>query len=275
MIKNYPPISLGTAFFKELDYSLFISNALEAGYTHLDLAARYLNEKKIGKALKDNKVDRNSILITEKIWPCDYKENRFFKAYEEMLNRVGLTYFDIVLLHKPVKDYLGAYQRLISLREKGLAKHIGVSNFSKKQIEQIYQRYHEYPTINQIETNIYYYDLETIEYCKEKGIVVEGYSPILNKKSREEKIILDLANKYQKDATQIILRFIYQLGVIPVVKSSSLKHLKSNNDIWNFIISKEDMNLIKGLRKKDFRPLKKLLDFFGDRMNFHPEKEKI
>ena len=275
MIKNYPPISLGTAFFKELDYSLFISNALEAGYAHLDLASRYLNEKKIGKALKDNNVDRNSLIITEKIWPCDYKESRFFKAYDEMLDRVGLTYFDIVLLHKPVKDYLGAYQKLISLREKGLVKHIGVSNFSKKQIEQIYQRYHEYPTINQIETNIYYYDLEAIEYCKEKGIIVEGYSPILNKKSREEKVILDLASKYQKDATQIILRFIYQLGAIPVVKSSSLKHLKSNNSIWDFIISKEDMNLIKGLRKKDFRPLKKILDFFGDRMNFHPEKEKI
>ena len=137
------------------------------------------------------------------------------------------------------------------------------------------QKYHEYPLINQIETNIYYYDLETIEYCKEKGIIVEGYSPILNAKSREEKIILDLANKYQKDATQIILRFIYQLGVIPVVKSSSLKHLKSNNNIWDFIISNEDMNLIKRLRKKDFRPLKKLLDFFGDRMNFHPKKEKI
>lgn len=270
-----PPISLGTAFFRELDYCLFISNALEAGYTHLDLAARYLNEKKIGKALKDNKVDRSSLIITEKIWPCDYKENRFFKAYEEMLNRVGLTYFDIVLLHKPVKDYLGAYQRLISLREKGLVKHIGVSNFSKKQIEEIYLKFNEYPKINQIETNIYYYDLETIEYCKEKDIIVEGYSPILNKKSREEKIILNIANKYQKDATQIILRFIYQLGVTPVVKSSSLKHLKSNNDIWDFNISKEDMNLIKGLRKKDFRPLKKLLDFFGNRMNFHPEKEKI
>lgn len=275
MTLKLPPISLGTAFFKELDYSLFISNVLKAGYIHLDLASRYLNEKKIGKALKDYNVNRNSIIITEKIWPCDYKEKRFFKAYDEMLNRVGTTYFDIVLLHKPVKDYLGAYQRLILLREKGLVKYIGVSNFSKKQIEQIYQKYHEYPLINQIETNIYYYDLETIEYCKEKGIMIEGYSPILNAKSREEKIILDLANKYQKDAAQIILRFIYQLGVIPVVKSSSLKHLKSNNDIWNFNISEEDMNLIKGLRKKDFRPLKKLLDFFGDRMNFHPEKEKI
>ena len=275
MTLKLPPISLGTAFFKELDYSLFISNVLKAGYIHLDLASRYLNEKKIGKALKDYNVNRNSIIITEKIWPCDYKEKRFFKAYDEMLNRVGTTYFDIVLLHKPVKDYLGAYQRLILLREKGLVKYIGVSNFSKKQIEQIYQKYHEYPLINQIETNIYYYDLETIEYCKEKGIIIEGYSPILNKKSRDEKVVLDLADKYQKDATQIILRFIYQLGVIPVVKSSSLKHLKSNNDIWNFNISEEDMNLIKGLRKKDFRPLKKLLDFFGDRMNFHPEKEKI
>ena len=275
MIKNYPPISLGTAFFKELDYSLFISNALEAGYAHLDLASRYLNEKKIGKALKDNNVDRNSLIITEKIWPCDYKESRFFKVYDEMLKRVGLTYFDIVLLHKPVKDYLGAYQRLIELRNKGLTKYIGVSNFSKKQIEEIYRKYNEYPLINQIETNIYYYDLETIEFCKEKGIIVEGYSPILNKKSREEKVILDLASKYQKDATQIILRFIYQLGVIPVVKSSSLKHLKSNNNIWDFAIAEEDMNLIKELRKKDFRPLRKLLDFFGDRMNFHPEKEKI
>ena len=94
-------------------------------------------------------------------------------------------------------------------------------------------------------------------------------------KTREEKIILDLAKKYQKDPTQIILRFIYQLGVIPVVKSSSPKHLKSNNDIWNFTIEDKDMDLIKGLRKKDFRPLKKLLDFFGDRMNFHPEREKI
>ena len=116
MALKLPPISLGTAFFKELDYSLFISNALEAGYIHLDLASRYLNEKKIGKALKDNNVDRNSIIITEKIWPCDYKENKFFKSYEEMFNRVGTTYFDIVLLHKPVKDYLGAYQRLVSLR---------------------------------------------------------------------------------------------------------------------------------------------------------------
>jgi len=103
-----------------------------------------------------------------------------------------------------------------------LVKYIGVSNFSKKQIEQIYLKFSEYPEINQIETNIYYYDLETIEYCKEKGIIVEGYSPILNKKSREEKVVLDLADKYQKDPTQIILRFIYQLGVIPVVKSSSL-----------------------------------------------------
>ena len=270
-----PPISLGTAFFKELDYSLFISNALEAGYTHLDLASRYLNEKRIGKALKDNNVDRNSIIVTEKIWPCDYKENRFFKVYDEMLSRVGTSYFDIVLLHKPVKDYLGAYQRLINLRKKGLVKYIGVSNFNKKQIERIYQKYHEYPLINQIETNIYYYDLETIIFCKEKGIIVEGYSPILNAKSREEKTILSLADKYQKEATQIILRFIYQLGVTPVVKSSSLVHLKSNNDIWDFSLSEEEMNLIKRLRKKDFRPLKKLLDFFGDRMNFHPEKEKI
>ena len=270
-----PPISLGTAFFKELDYSLFISNALEAGYTHLDLASRYLNEKRIGKALKDNNVDRNSIIVTEKIWPCDYKENRFFKVYDEMLSRVGTSYFDIVLLHKPVKDYLGAYQRLINLRKKGLVKYIGVSNFNKKQIERIYQKYGEYPLINQIETNLYYYDLETIEYCKEKGVIVEGYSPILNAKSREEKTILDLANKYKKNPIQIILRFIYQLGVIPVVKSSSLAHLKSNNDIWDFEISEEDMNLIKRLRKKDFRSLKKLLDFFGDRMNFHPGKEKV
>ena len=270
-----PPISLGTAFFYELDYSLFLANALEAGYTHLDLASRYLNEKKIGKALKDNDIDISKLIITEKIWPCDYKEKRFFNSFDEMLNRLGIKSVDILLFHKPVFDYLGAYQRALSLKEKGLVKHVGVSNFNKKQIEKIYQKYHEYPEINQIEVNLYYYDLKTIEFCKNKGIIVEGYSPILNKKTREEKIILDLAKKYQKDPTQIILRFIYQLGVIPVVKSSSPKHLKSNNDIWNFTIEDKDMDLIKGLRKKDFRPLKKLLDFFGDRMNFHPEREKI
>ena len=270
-----PPISLGTAFFYQLDYNQFLSNALEAGYTHLDLANRYLNEKKIGKALKDINVDTSKLIITEKIWPCDYKEKRFFKSFDEMLNRLGLKSVDILLLHKPVFNYLGAYERALSLKEKGLVKHVGVSNFNKKQIEEVYQKYHEYPKINQIETNLYYYDLETIEFCKEKGIIVEGYSPILNKKSREEKIILDLAEKYQKDPTQIILRFIYQLGVIPVVKSKSLAHLKSNNDIWDFVIDEKDMSLIKGLRKKDFRPLKKLIDFFGDRINFHPEKEKI
>ena len=254
---------------------MFLSNALKAGYTHLDTANRYLNEKRIGQALKDNKVTRENIIITGKIWPPDYKEKRFFKVFNETLNRLDVTYLDILLLHKPIKDYLKAYELLISLREKGLVKYIGVSNFNKKQIAQIYEKYHEYPFINQIETNLYYYDLETINDCLAKGIIVEGYSPLLNKNTQKEKLIIDLANKYQKEPSQIILRFIYQLGVIPVVKSNSFIHLKSNNNIWDFTIGEEDMKLIKRLRKKDVRPLRKILDFFGDRINFHPEKEKI
>ena len=250
-------IILGTAFFKKnFNYRDWINDAYQLGYRHFDTANRYMNESQLGIALK--RFDRDTYLITSKIWPCDYFKDKCIKQIKDTLTRLDINYIDVMLLHKSNGRYLEAFKELIHGKEEGLIRYIGVSNFNIKQIEKIYETFHIYPDFNQIEVSPYYYDLDTIKYCHEHHILVQGYSPMGTKKMRNEPTLSILANKYHKSVSQIILRYVYQLGVTPIVKSSNIDHLKENLEIFDFTIDDIDMDKINRLKKKDHRYIHKI-----------------
>ena len=229
-----------------------VKAAIECGYTHIDCAAIYGNEKEVGLGIKESNVDRKNLFITSKLWNDVRGYQETIDAFNKTLNDLQLDYLDLYLIHwpRPVKYHdnyieknIESWKAMEDLYKQGKIKAIGVSNFKVHHMVEIMENCEIKPMVNQIEFHPSCLEKEIRDFCKKENIVVTGYSPLANGKVFECKELVKFSEKYGVSIAQLCIRYALQHGVIPLVKSVTKERIKANLNV-NFVISDEDMEKI-------------------------------
>ena len=226
-----------------------ITDALEAGYRHLDTARMYGNEKEIGNAVKNSGIPRRELFLTTKVWKDDLGYDNTLRSFDASIKDLGVPYLDLFLIHWPKatpdadwKPVLTETWRAMErLYEEGAVAAIGVSNHLPHHLMHIMRNANTLPMVNQLEFHPGYTQQATVNFCQSRGILVEAWSPLGRAAMLEEPLILELAQKYGKSPAQICLRFALQNNILPLPKSSSPERMKENLDIFDFELEMEDM----------------------------------
>ena len=225
--------------------------AFHAGYRHIDTAHAYQNERGVGAAVKESGIPREEIWITTKLWPSEYGEGKTAEAIDKMLSRLDTDYIDLLLLHQQFGDYIGAWKDMEKAVAAGKVKSIGISNFESERLEELLAAATIKPSVLQVECHPYYQQTQLKERISKYGTVIESWYPIGHgdKDLLNEPVFTELAEKYGKNNVQIILRWHIQEGTIVFPKSTNPKHIQDNIDIFDFELTKEEMDRIRALDK--------------------------
>lgn len=222
--------------------------ALEAGYRSIDTAAIYGNEHGVGKAIRDSGVPREEIFLTTKVWNDDMRTGRTLQAFNESLARLEMDYVDLYLVHWPVKGYYKeTWKVLEEIYRSGRVKAIGVSNFLVHHLSDILESGSIVPAVNQVEFHPYLLQSELRQFCRERGIQFEAWSPLMQGRVLTVPVVMQLAEKYGKLPEHIILRWDLQHGVITIPKSVHKERIITNAQVFDFELSAEDMALLDAL----------------------------
>lgn len=247
-----PAIGFGT-FQIPSDGSTYkaVSEALKIGYRHIDTAVAYFNEAEVGKAVKDSGIPRDQIWVTSKLWLQDFGYEPAKKAIDLSLKKLGLDYIDLYLIHQPYGDVPGAWQAMEEAKRAGKIKSIGVSNMTPKIWNQFVPSFATLPSVNQVEFNPYFQQKSLRKILDAANVRIEAWAPLGqgNHDLLNEPVITKLADKYGKNAGQVILRFENQEGIIVFPKSVHESRIKSNLDIFDFKLTDEEIAQIRGLDK--------------------------
>jgi methylglyoxal/glyoxal reductase len=253
-----PSIGFGTWRIAEgIDAEEAVSEALKIGYRLIDTAKLYGNETSVGKAIKDSKIPREKIFVTTKLWNNDQGYQSALDAFEVSLERLGLDYIDLYLIHWPgmgARAYKESWRALNEIYERGDAKAVGVSNFSVDQLQDLMSDSQLVPAVNQIEFNPFNYDeqADTLGFCKEQAIIVQAYSPLARARQIDHPVIQDIASKIGRTNAQVMLRWAIQHGTVPIPKSVHSERMKENLDVFDFELSDEDINQLNSLSSHRF-----------------------
>ncbi len=226
-----------------------VLSALKAGYRHIDTAAAYFNESDVGKAVRDSGIPREEIFITSKLWLQDYGYEAAKKGLETSLGKLGMDYIDLYLLHQPYGDVAGAWKALEEAKEQGKVRSIGVSNMTPKIWNEFVPQFKTLPAVNQVECNPFFQQRELRALLDKDNVRIEAYQPLGHGNSAllTHSAITGLAEKYGKNAGQIILRFELQDGLIVLPKSTNSERIAGNIDVFDFELSEDEMETIRGL----------------------------
>lgn len=226
-----------------------VSQALKAGYRHIDTAAAYFNESDVGKAVKDSGIPREEIFITSKLWLQDYGYEAARKGLETSLEKLGLDYVDLYLLHQPYGDVAGAWKALEEAKKEGGIKSIGVSNMTPTIWKEFVPQFGTMPAVNQVECNPFFQQRELRALLDEADVKIETYQPLGHGDEAllSHPVIVKLAEKYGKNPGQIILRSEIQEGLIVLPKSTNPERIAGNIDIFDFELEDSEMEEIRAL----------------------------
>ena len=226
-----------------------VTQALKAGYRHIDTAAAYFNEAEVGKAVKDSGISREEIFITSKLWLQDYGYEAAKKGLETSLEKLGLDYVDLYLLHQPYGDVAGAWKALEEAKAEGKIRSIGVSNMTPKIWKEFVPQFATMPAVNQVECNPFFQQKELRALLAENDVKIEAYQPLGHGDETllSHPDIVKLADKKGKNPGQIILRFEVQDGLIVLPKSTNPKRIAGNIDIFDFELSDGEMDSLRTL----------------------------
>lgn len=227
--------------------------ALQNGVRLIDTAYIYNNEEAVGKAIRDSKIDRKDIFIITKLYPNQY--NNAEKAINDALKKLNVEYIDMMLLHHPGNNDVEAYKAIEKAIKEGKIRSAGLSNWYIKELKDFIPKINIMPALVQNEIHPYYQDTEVIEYIQSLGIAVQGWYPLGGRGHQREllndKVLEDIAKKYNKSVAQIILRWNLQRGVIVIPGSSNRQHIIENTEIYDFELSNEDMKRISELNRDE------------------------
>jgi len=250
-----PLLGLGTWEISEGETIIdAVRLAISNGYRHIDTARIYGNEKGVGKGLKlsleEQGINREDIFVTTKLWIDAFKYEKALKAFDRSLTKLGLEYVDLYLLHWPEPTYRQeAWKALESILKEGKTRSIGISNYYIHHLDELLSGADIIPAVNQVEFTPYLYLKELKEYCNDKGIALEAYSPLTRGKKLNDSKLLNIAKKYNKSSAQILIRWGLQHNVIQIPKSSNEEHIIENSKIFDFTISKDDMAILDKLNE--------------------------
>ena len=225
--------------------------ALEAGYRHIDTAMIYGNEGSVGKAMEESGIPRKDIFLTTKLWNENIRQSNTAQAFEDSLNRLRTDYLDLYLIHWPADGFEKAWIEMEKIYASGRAKAIGVSNFQPRHLEAIGKVSGLCPAVNQIESNPYFRNQDVIDYCKDRGITVTVWSPLGGTGGNilEDAVLRELSEKYGKSQAQVVIRWHLQRDVVVIPKSLHQKRIIDNFDVFDFELSKEDVERIGNLNR--------------------------
>jgi len=238
--------------------------ALEAGYTHIDTADIYGNEAEIGEAIEESGIARTDLYLTTKIWNSNRSAEGVKFSVEQSLKKLKTNYLDLLLIHWPANATqfenwkeinAETWKAMEELYKSGVVKTIGVSNFMLSQIEALLKTAEVIPAVNQIEFHPGYVQQEVVDFCKEKGIAIEAWSPIGSGRLLKDEDLKEIANKYNVSPAILCIQFCLQSGVIVLPKSENPDNIKNNLHFERFIISEDDMKALKTLKETGFSGL--------------------
>ena len=246
-----PVLGYGTYYASPTDTEKNVSNAIKCGYRHFDTAKWYCNERQVASAIKKSKIKREKFFITGKVESKGYTET--LKEIEESMNNLDIEYYDLLLIHWPSNDILGTYRALEETYLNGRAKAIGLSNFNEDECNYIIENAKVYPQVNQIETHIYFQEDKMNKFLNKKNIQHESWAPFAEgyMGMLKDKTLVEISKKYNKSVAQLILRYLIQKDIIVIPKTTKVKHMKENIDVFDFQISNNDMQRIKALDRKE------------------------
>ncbi len=241
-----PIIGLGTWQLTQNTADI-IATALDLGYPMIDTSSDYGTQPGIGEGINKSGIPREHLYLVTKVEETDDAYERTVSNLEEL----QLEYADLMLIHRPPDTGAGIdlWNGLIKAKKDGLVLDIGVSNYSTDLIDELVEATGETPVVNQIEWSPFGHSLDMKEYCDEKNIRIQAYSPLTRMKKRDDRRLLEIAARYEKSPVQILLRWNIQLGTIPIPKANQEEHLKENLDIFDFEISEKDMETLAGFNE--------------------------
>ncbi|MEH7018049.1 MULTISPECIES: aldo/keto reductase [Bacillus] len=231
-----------------------VKTAITYGYRSIDTAAIYGNEEGVGQGIREGiqqaGISREDVFVTSKVWNADLGYESTIAAYETSLNKLGLEYLDLYLVHWPVEGkYKEAWRALETLYKEGRVKAIGVSNFQIHHLEDLMKDAEIKPMVNQVEYHPRLTQKELQAFCQEHDIQLEAWSPLMQGQLLNHEVLQEIANNYNKSAAQVILRWDLQNGVITIPKSTKEHRIIENADIFDFELKEEDMKRIDDLNE--------------------------
>lgn len=238
-----------------------VSTALDVGYRHIDTAKLYDNERGVGEAIRGSGVNRDELFVTTKVWNDSHGYDATRRAFDASLERLGLEYVDLYLIHwpRPQHDtYMDTWRALERIREDGLSRAIGVSNFMPEQLRRLADEADVLPSINQVELHPTFQQPELRSVHHELGIVTEAWAPIGRAQDLQDPIVREIAEGVGRTPAQVILRWHLQLDHVAIPKSVTPHRIRENFDVFDFELSDHDMHQLAGVDR-------------GQRIGPHPE----
>lgn len=227
-----------------------IHTALDLGYRLIDTASFYMNEEGVGRAIRSSGIAREELFITTKVWNSEQGYESTLMAFEDSMEKLGLDYLDLYLVHWPVKDkYIETWRALEKLYREGKVKAIGVSNFKIHHLEELLAQCAEKPAVNQVELHPLLSQEDLRTFCQLNEIKVEAWSPLSRGRFLDEPVLTKIAQNHNKSSAQVILRWHLQNEIVAIPKSVTASRLKENADIFDFALTQEEIEKINGLNQ--------------------------
>lgn len=241
-----PMMGFGTNTLNGTTCVRSVSEAISVGYRLIDTAKIYGNEESVGAGIKQSGIKREKLFITSKLWVDDFGYETTKKAFETSLNKLGLEYLDLYLIHRPRGDVKGSWKAMEELYKEGKIRAIGVSNFEPEQIDDLMVDAKIKPAVNQIETHVFFQQNNSYKVLKKYEIQMEAWSPFAAGRNGifNNPILADIGKKYNKSNAQVCLRWLYQRGIVAIPRSSQKVHMIENLDIFDFELTKTDIETI-------------------------------
>lgn len=244
-----PMLGFGTHSLKDAICVQSVSEAISTGFRLIDTATIYGNEQFVGAGIKQGGIKREELFITSKLWVDDSGYENTKKAFETSLDKLGLEYLDLYLIHRPRGDVKGSWKAMEELYAEGKIRAIGVSNFDSDQFDELMAEAKIKPVVNQIETHVFFQQPDAYEFLNKNEVQMEAWSPFAAGRNGifNNQTLAEIGRKHQKSNAQVCLRWHYQRGIVAIPRSSQKAHMIENLNIFDFELDASDLQLITSL----------------------------